>query len=115
MAPPQCQVERHKDFMNEKQFEWADFQVRWEPMPWTEVGQMNTKVVARNKLTTSNAGKLEPAATSQPTEQQASDHMVEGKGRIRGTLSSAHGNRTTSKWKRKLGNRSKRKQINSTM
>ena len=90
--------------------------MRQEPTPWTEVVQTKTKVAARNKLTTSkNARQLEHVATSQPTEQQASDHMVEGKGRIHGTLSSAHGNRTTSKWKRKLGNRSKRKQINSTM
>ena len=63
MALPQCQVERHKDFKNEEQYEWADLRARRELMPWTDVARTNMKVAARNKLTTRNARQLEPAAT----------------------------------------------------
>ena len=76
---------------------------------------MNMKVAARNKLTTSNMRQLEPVATPQATVKQATSEVVEGEGRIRFALPLAHGNKTTRKWRRKLGNRSKRKQASSTM
>ena len=72
MAPPQCQVERHTNFKNDKHYEWADFQAQREPVPWKEVARMNTKVNSRKKLTVGNAQKLEPraTATSQPDVQE---------------------------------------------
>ena len=79
------------------------------------MARINKKVNPRKKLTTSGQ-KLEPrtTATSQP-EAQTPEQTVEGKGRIRSTLQQNTGNRTTSKWKRKLGNRLKKKQASSTM
>ena len=115
MAPPQCQVERHTIFKNDNQYEWADFRARREPMPWNEVARMKKKVNPRKKLTAS-CRKLEPrtAATLQPAVQ-APKQIIEGKGRIRFALQANTGNRTASKWKRKLGNRLKKKQASSTM
>ena len=71
--------------------------MRQEPTPWTEVVQTKTKVAARNKLTTSNTRQLEPVATSQSTVKRATSEVVEGKGRTRFALPSAHSNKTTSK------------------
>ena len=73
------------------------------------------KVAARNKLTTSNTRQLEPVTTLQPTVEQTILEVVEGKGKIRFAPPSAHDNKTTSKWRRKLGNRLKRKEASSTM
>ena len=85
-------------------------------MPWTEVARMNMKVNPRKKLTAGNARKLEPraAATLQP-EVQETEEIIDGKGIICFAIQSDQGNRTTSKWRRKLSNRSKRKQASSTM
>ena len=84
-------------------------------MPWTKVARTNMKVVARNKLTTSNTRQLEPVTTSQPTDEEATDEVVDGKGSIRFALPSAYGNRTRSKWGRRLLTRAKRKQANFSM
>ena len=50
-----------------------------------------------------------------PTEQQVSDHVVEGKGSIQFELPSANGNKVSSKWRRKFDNQSKWKEANSSM
>ena len=84
-------------------------------MPWTEVARTNTKVNPRKKLTASGR-KLEPriTATLQP-QVQATKEILDGKGMIRFALQADQNNRTSSKWKRKLGNRAMRKQASTTM
>ena len=76
---------------------------------------MNTKVNPRKKLTAS-CQKIKPrtTATSQP-EVQANKEISEGKGMICSVIQADQSNRTSSKWKRKLGHRAKRKQASTTM
>ena len=84
-----------------------------EPMPWTEVAQTNMKVEPRKKLTAGIMRKLEPraTATSQPTDMQETEEIIEGKGTIRFAIQSA----PTSKWKRRLNKHTKRKQSDYSM
>ena len=78
-------------------------------------GAKQMKVADRKKLKTSKVRQLESTATSQSIEQQASDHVVKEEFSIRSVLPSSNGNKVTSKRRRKLGNRSKQKEANSSM